>query len=338
MPKRLYVIDFHTLFLSSHAQYNFDGVNNLLKKYQKQLGNDIVVLINKDDKNIYKKESEEFKASTDAQIASCSKWLTAALVMALVDEGKISLDDKVSDYLPIFAKYSKSYITIRHCLSHMTGIQSDGVFLTLLKRSKYETLEEEVNDFASKREIESNPGTEFKYSNVGMNIAGRVLEVVTKKSFEQLIQTRITRPLQMKGTSFSSERAINPSGGAKSTANDYMNFMTMLLNKGMFKGKRILSEASVAELQKVQTTPELIKFAPKSAEGYNYALGSWVQEADETGKPTVLACPGLFGTWPMVDFKRKYAAIIFVKSILSDQKATIYKEIKDAIDDAIGGG
>nr|NKQ99573.1 beta-lactamase family protein [Escherichia coli] len=52
-----------------------------------------------------------------------------------------------------------------------------------------------MKDFASKKDITANDGLEISYSNVGMNIAGRILEVITLRSFEQLMQERITRPL-----------------------------------------------------------------------------------------------------------------------------------------------
>ncbi len=117
-------------------------------------------MIWKGDSLVYKKEMGDFNSKTQAPIASCSKWLTAALVMQFVDEGKISLDDKVVKYIPEFDKYFKGYITIRHCLSHMTGIEDDDKFLKrILDRKKYTTLEEEVNAFAAKREIRANAGT-----------------------------------------------------------------------------------------------------------------------------------------------------------------------------------
>ena len=71
---------------------------------------------------------------------------------------------------------------------------------------------------------------------------------------------------------------VNPSGGAKSTADDYMKFLVMLMNKGKYNGEQILSENSVNEMMKVQNKLEQIKYAPKSAEGYKYASGSWVIE------------------------------------------------------------
>src|SRR3954470_5021529 len=101
------------LFQQVHAQYDFAHLDLVISSRQKQFGNNVVAVIYKDGKTIYKKEiGEEFKADVQEPIGASSKWLTAALVMTFVDEGKLSLDDPVSKFLPIFASYSKSYITI----------------------------------------------------------------------------------------------------------------------------------------------------------------------------------------------------------------------------------
>lgn len=324
---------FLLLLQTVNAQYNFTELDNKLTQYKDQLGGNVVAMIYKDSQLVYKKEIGDFKINTVAPIASCSKWLTAALVMTFVDEGKLSLDDKVSKYIPEFNNYGKGYITIRNCLSHTTGIEDDKLSLaSIIKLSRYESLEKEVNDFMSKHEIFAQPGQQFAYSAVGLNIAGRVLEIISKKSFDQLMTQRIFRPLNMKASTFYSEKAPNPSGGAKSTAADYMNFLVMILNKGTFNGKKILSEASVLEMQKALTNQSMIKYAPENAAGYNYALGEWVIEADENGKGIVVASPGLFGTWPWVDNCRGYACIILVKNLKTEDRKEMYTDIKKVID------
>ncbi len=330
----------------SYGQFNFSELDKNLEEKQKIIGKDFVVMIwsnrtpseKKDDTLIYKKEVGEYKSKTVAPIASCSKWLTAALVMQFVDEGKISLDDKIIKWLPEFEKYRKSYITIRHCLSHMTGIEDEDRFLKkIFQRKKFTTLEEEANSFAAK-EIRANAGTDFWYGNIGLNIVARVLEIVSKRRFDQLIRQKLFVPLGMRNTTFTTldGSILNPSGGARSTADDYMRFLVMLMNKGKYRGKQILSEESVNEMMKAQTTPEMIRYAPKAAEGFNYALGSWVIE-EENGKGKVLASPGLFGTWPMVDFCRGYAYILFVKNFLGEERADIHLEIKKVIDQQLRG-
>ncbi len=327
-------LSFLLIFQSANAQYNFEALDAAIKASKKELGKEYAILVYKDGKTIFNQTAGEFTPKTQVPIASSSKWLTAALIMVLVDEGKISLDDKISKHLPIFTKYSKGYITIRQCLSHLTGIESEPVKMNdFIKRNKFNSLEEEIESYASKRDIIANPGLAFRYSNIGMNIVGRYLEVALRRGFEQLMQEKILRPLQMRSTNFSSLTGINPSGGAQSTANDYMNFCSMLLNKGLFNGKRILSEASVKQLMEVQTTASMIQYAPKVAEGYNYAMGAWVLETDQNGQSMVLACPGLFGTWPIIDYCRNYALVFFSKDINTDDKKDVYLKLKKIIDE-----
>lgn len=319
------------------SQYNFSELDQILLNKQKLLGNNAVFLLWNKDSLLHKKEMGDFNSKTQAPIASCSKWLTAALVMIFVDEGKISLDDPVVKYIPVFGNYFKNYITIRQCLSHLTGIKSEeNILKRLVERRKFASLEEEVNSFAAK-DIEAKPGTEFRYSEIGLNIAGRILEIVSKKKFDLLIKQKLFNPLGMRKTTFSNMTggAINPSGGAQSTPDDFMKFLVMLLNKGKYNGQQILTEASVELMMQSQTTLDKIKYAPKVAEGFNYAMGSWVQEADKNGKPTALTCPGLFGTWPLIDFCHGYAYILFVKTLLSEDRADANLEIKKVIDDQI---
>lgn len=334
--KVLSVAAFLLLLQPAKAQYNWGDLEAQLEDKQKLLGTNIIAMIWKGDSLVYKKEMGDFKMKTQAPIASCSKWLTAALVMQFVDEGKISLDDKVVKYIPEFDKYFKGYITIRHCLSHMTGIDDEGGLLKkLAQRKKFATLEEEVNAFAA-RDIRANTGTDFWYGNIGLNIAGRVLEVVSKRKFDVLIRTKLLYPLGMRKTTFTNVDGgpVNPSGGAKSTAEDYMKFLVMLLNKGKYNGVQILSENSVNEMMKVQNKPEQIKYAPKSAAGFNYTSGSWAIE-EKNGVATALASPGLFGTWPMIDYCRGYAYLVFVKNLLGEERADAHLQIKKVIDEQL---
>ena len=131
------------------------------------------------------------------------------------------------------------------------------------------------------------------------------------------------------------DKAVNPSGGALSTANDYINFLIMILNKGMFEGKRILSEKSIAEMQKVQTGTAVIKYQPALALGYGYGLGEWIRDKDASGAAVVITSPGLYGTYPLVDYCRGYACLLFVKTLLNEQKKELYDQFKDAIDQQI---
>jgi hypothetical protein len=84
-------------------------------------------------------------------------------------------------------------------------------------------------------------------------------------------------------------------------------------------------------MMKVHTKSSLIKYAPKAAAGFNYALGSWVIE-ENLGYANSLASPGLFGTWPMIDFCRGYVYLVFVKNLLGEERAGAHVELKSIID------
>jgi CubicO group peptidase (beta-lactamase class C family) len=326
--KVLSVLSFMLLFQLAHAQYDFSGIEKKLDAAKADIGKNYVCLIYKDGKIIYKKETEGFDAKAQASIGLASRWFVVALVMTFVDQGKINLDEKVSAYLPIFATYGKKFITVRNCLTEMTGIKSCN--------PTGKTLEEKVNAYASKCEINTNPGTAFDYDNIGITIAARLCEVIAKRGFEQIVNERIFRPLGMRNSSFFSESgSVNPANGAISAADDYITFLSLFLNKGVYKTKQVISEKSLAELATIQVTSNLVKQAPKTVSGYSYALGSWAAEGSDT-KATTLTCPGFYGTYPWVDICRGYAAIIFTKTANGDNKKNTFTGIKQFIDGVIG--
>jgi CubicO group peptidase (beta-lactamase class C family) len=254
----------------------------------------------------------------------------------MVQEGKLSLDDNVGKYLPIFPKWMKGYITIRHCLSHTTGIESEKQGAgKLFQKKSFATLEEEVNYYAEKRAIANNPGVWFQYDQVGPAIAGRVLEVITKKKFDRLAQEKLFRPLTMRITSFSNySSAISPFDGAKSSAIEYTHFLNMLLNKGMFNGKPILTEASIAEMMKLQTGDALNKYTPSFMNGYSYGLGTWRETTD--GK--VVNCVSQNTPFVWIDYCRGYACVLLAKKERGLLKRELYDQLKTAIDAQIGAG
>jgi CubicO group peptidase (beta-lactamase class C family) len=312
------------------------AVDAFLVTNQKLFGSDVIAMAYKDGKLVYKKELEkeigDFNGRIQVPAGVASQWLVAAAVMAYVDEGKISLDDKVSKYIPIFAKYMKTYITIRNCLSFTTGIRADPPgALKLLQKSKYPDLETEVDAFASKREIETNPGTEMYFSQIGPDIAARVLEVITKKTFDRVVQDKILRPCKMRATSFTNDNGVtsNAADGAITTANDYINFLAMILNKGTFEGKKVLSEKSVAELETIQFPRLPVKYMPKEAAGLKTGLGCWL------GNAGLVTGIYMTGFWPYVDRNLNYAALLIPKKT-DEPKKELYDQFKEKMDAAFG--
>lgn len=306
-----------------------------LEAYKKDLGNDFVVIVQRDGKDLYRKEFGELKTTSQEEVGAASQWLTAALVMTFVEEGKIMLDDKLGNYLPAYQSYSKGWVTLRQCLSHTTSIEQDPpTFRTILKKKKYETLEAEIAAYAKDRKLQAKQGSLFYYGNLGPNTAGYAVEVVGKKDFDRLFRERISKNLGLRRTTFMSDglEAESPSAGARSTADDYIKFLSMLLNKGMANGKQVLSEKSVNELLKVQTGSAKMVYASPLSQGNAYGLGCWLQEKDEQGNGTLVNCPGVSASWPWISKTKNYAAIVFTKSESPEQKRMVFEAIRELIE------
>ena len=320
---------------SVSGQDKFDQVTRVLNSKKQVLGGNVCMLIFKDNHIVYEKNLGSYTRYTPEMVASCSKWFTAALAATFIDEGKISAKDTIGRYLPVFSRYGKGNITIGQCMSHTSGIESGQITLmSLMERRKIGSLDEELKLFAQKP-MSGKPGTVFSYGNIGLNIVGRILEVVTHKNFETLFQERIAKPLEMNHTTFKKGTAVNPSGGATSTAADYMNFLQMILQKGMYKGKQIISPKTIELMQISRTVHAKIVYTPAEAVGFEYGWGEWILEKDEVGNSTVVCSPGLFGTYPWVDLQRNYAAIVFVKNIHVKDRQKNYKLIRDAVNRTI---
>ena len=151
------------------------------------------------------------------RIASMTKPITAAGIMILVDERKLSIEDPVEKHLPefrgmqvvlkrskegvILAKPSRP-ITVRDLLTHTSGMPG-GLPPELadlyLKRDR--TLAEAVRAFA-KRPLDFEPGTKWAYCNVGIDTLGRIIEVASGQSYEAFLEERVFRPLGMVDTCF----------------------------------------------------------------------------------------------------------------------------------------
>lgn len=272
---------------------------------------------------------DNYTPTTRQLIASCSKWLSAALVMTFVDEGKLKLTDTVGKYLPALSQHAKGNITVADCLSHLTGINPPKLKEELQENKEMNSMDDAIANIAT-MPMEGKPGKVFHYSSAGLQIAGAVLEKISGKSFETLFEERIARPLNMTNTDFGTQKVPVPAGSAGSTPNDYMNFLVMILNKGTFNGKRILSEKSIAEMQVNRLTPDIrIAYTPAQIDNFGYGYGEWVMG------PGIISSPGLFGSFPWVDNNKKYAAFLMTMYLNSNGRDERFEALKKLVDEAV---
>lgn len=280
--------------------------------------------------------TDNYTLQTKTMIASCSKWLSAALVMTFVDDGSLSLYDTVGKWLPVLSQNGKGQITIMDCLSHLTGIKEPPLQQQINAMKKLKSMDEAISMIA-RMPVEGKPGTVFHYSNAGLQLAGSVLEKISGKSFEALFAERIAQPLKMYNTDFGKGKLAMPAGGASSTPQDYLNFLSMILNKGVFEGKRILSEKSIREMQVNRIHSGVkIAYSPAEAGDFGYGLGEWVMESSSSGNISrTVTSPGLFGSFPWVDNQKKYCAFLMTFYLRNTGRNERYKELKALVDAVI---
>ena len=328
MKKTVYFLLLIILFSVLFAQkYDFRQIDYLLKESKKDFGGSALILI-KNGKVVYKKSIGNVKAGEKIQIASASKWLSAAAILTLVDDGLIALDDPVSKYIKDF-KNEKGIITIRQLLSHTSGLENSEAFFDM----KFKTLKKEVGYIGEKIRLTSIPGTEFNYGGISFQVAGRIAEVVTGKNWEDLFYERIAEPCDMRNTDYGN--SLNPgiAAGAFSTGGDYANFLKMILNKGKFKNIRVLSENSVSEMLRDQIVDlpilfSMYKIVDKEYEDTQYGLGVWLEVVNPfTDEGIIVSSQGAFGFSPWIDYNLNYIGVLAVKNNLMNIQP-FYNKIK----------
>ena len=279
---------------------------------------------------------EAYSMNSRLMIASSSKWLSAALVMTFVDEGKLRLSDTVGLYLPLLSLYGKGNITISQCLSHLTGIKAPPLNESLHEMRKVRSMDQAIEEIAL-LPMEGRPGQVFHYSNIGLQIAGAVIEKIGGKSFEELFADRIAKPLGLKNTDFGKGPVAFPAGGARSTPEDYLSFLTMILQKGSYNGIRILKDESISEMEVDRINPNVrIAYSPVETEGLGYGFGQWVKKYSGEGKPDEwITSPGLFGSFPWVENDKEYCAFLVTFNLNFKGRHERYFTLKRLVDESL---
>ncbi|MBP1650077.1 MAG: hypothetical protein H6Q26_234 [Bacteroidetes bacterium] len=321
-------------------QYDFSAVDKFIEAHTDAYDNGVAVMVSQNGKVIYKKELG-LRVDDKRLIASCSKWLSGAVILSLVDEGKLSLTDTVGKYLPIFTKYHKGHITIRQLFSHTSGFpgNSDQHY----EGRPFMTLETAVDSIAAYVDMIHPAGTYFNYGGVSMQVAGRIAEVVSGKSWQALFNEKIGNPCDM-NANYIIMSFRNPmiAGGVRTSATDYLHFLEMIVNKGVYNNRRVLSEAAIATMLQDQTNGAAIEntpyprnpFSPQPEKPVRYGIGNWIDVVSTDGKILETSSPGAFGTHPWQDEVHQVAGIIFTKTELK-KSAQVSLEIRKMIRDIL---
>jgi uncharacterized protein YbbC (DUF1343 family)/CubicO group peptidase (beta-lactamase class C family) len=254
-----------------------------------------VVLVGRGDRVVYEKAIgnravepavEAMTPDTIFDVASLTKVVaTTTSVMKLVEDGRVRLVDRVADYIPGFERYNKANITVRHLMTHTSGLRPD------LDMGDPWVGYDKAIELAIEEVPTAPPGERFVYSDINYFLLGDIVKRVSGLPLDQFAKKNVFEPLGMKDTGFlppaSLRSRIAPTekctpygypcegpnlemlrgvvhdptarrmggvaghAGLFSTAADLSIFCRMLLNGGSYDGKRVLSPLTVAKM----TTP-----------------------------------------------------------------------------------
>lgn len=224
-------------------------------------------------------------------IASISKTITGVAAMQLVEQGKLDLDTDINDYLPFQLTnphQPSAVLTCRHLMTHTSGIVDDHYNTVATQNLYYYGSDPKLSlaDFCraffpptgtyynAGTFALTEPGLAFSYSNLGVALLGYIVERAAGQPFDQFTQTTLFGPLGMSKTSWRLQQlpagelampydeagkpighytfADYPNGGLRTNVKDLAAFLIMFMVGGTRRGQRILSQASVTEMARVQ--------------------------------------------------------------------------------------
>jgi CubicO group peptidase (beta-lactamase class C family) len=254
------------------------------------------------------------KPDTIFRIMSVSKPITAAGVMVLVDDGRISLLDPVEKFIPEFKGIrvnpcgtrngfdcqtvpAARPFTVLDLLTHTSGLGEAGRAAGPGPTTRAEL----IASSAQRMTLLYQPGTAWNYTNFGIGVLGRVIEVASGQSFDDFMASRVFVPLGMTDSSFQvvpdkaarvatvyttendklvpldasqirSGGISSPDSGVLSTAGDLAKFLQMMLNKGVLNGRRVLSAAAVETMTSSHTGTMQAGYTPGNGQGFGFEV------------------------------------------------------------------
>jgi CubicO group peptidase (beta-lactamase class C family) len=344
---------------------DLSGIDNVVEEeIEKGNFPGAVVLIGTPDDILYWKAfgneviepyQEPMGTNTVFDMASLTKPVaTATSIMILIDRNAIDLDDYVGKYLPDFACNGKQQVQIKHLLTHTSGLPA---YTNAAK------LEEQFGSPCSEKLIEkicsfealSKSGEKFRYSCLGYITLAKIVEKITGKTIDEFSRENIFKPLGMKNTTYNPPvsrlkdiaatqivdgkllrgtvhdplaqlmAGISGNAGLFSNAYDLSIYCRMLLNDGIWNGRRILSSEAVTMLTNAQINGRAFGFDVNSS--YSWVKGSHASEK-------AFCHTGYTGTSIVCDTTSKVFVIILTNRAHPNDKGAV-KPVRTKVADIV---
>lgn len=340
----------------------FADVDRLLETYREQgafpggvlaVGNQTgLIHLHPFGRLTYAPDAPPVKPGTLYDLASLTKVIaTTTMAMILVEEKRLDLDRPVHDFLPAFQGPGKEEVTVRHLLTHSSGLAATApLFQEVRGKSAY------VERIAA-MDLTYPPGSKSVYSDLGVILLGEILEKTARRPLDVFVQERVFLPLGMKHTGFRPPRllwpriaptehdpwrgrmiqgevhdenafamgGVAPHAGLFSTAGDLARFAGMLLNGG----GRIVSSETLEVFTKKADVPDsdrALGWDTKSAEG---------SSAGTLFSPNSFGHTGFTGTSIWIDPERRIFLILLTNRVYPTRENDLIREVRPAVADAV---
>jgi CubicO group peptidase (beta-lactamase class C family) len=299
----------HDLATAQNLETTFDKI--LTENYSGE-NPGVTALVYHDGEVIYRKAfgmaNLELKVPMNPEnvfeIGSITKQFTSVSILMLIEQGKLSLDDEITKFIPDYPTNGKK-ITVHHLLNHTSGIKSYTNMENFRSQARTDMSPVELIDVFKNEPMDFDPGEEWNYNNSGYIILGHIIEEVSSKPYAEFVSENIFKPLGMKNSYYGSKSQLIPNraSGYSPIENGYRNAEYLSMSLPYAAGSLMSTIDDMLLWHKAVHKNTLIKAESRALAFTNTKLNNgkptyygygW-QVDDINGTPSIEHGGGIFG-------------------------------------------
>lgn len=297
-----------------------------------------VLVLAIDGQVVYEHAFGAWNTARDVPLDTASRWFTATAIATLVDDGLVRWDDPVSRFLPPWTG-RRGTITLRQLLAHTSGLPPEHACLG----DPSLTLADCADRLAS-AELLADPGTEFREGHASYAVAGRIAEVASGKSWAQLFDERVARPLHLARASYGVTANPDLSRGLAAPALDVLALLRLHAGQGRAGAAHLLQAATVRTMQRDQRGSARVAASSRTL---SVGLGAWRDRTDARGDAEQVSGQAPGGVTPWIDRPRGLTAVFLAgpapgaplaPGALDTLVAAVQDEVRRILDSSVCAG